>query len=872
MNDTPSIIQDKVLTLNEQQQEAADTLNGALMIVAVAGSGKTTVLINRAANLVANGVDPERILMITFTKYAANNMKKRAIKLADKRCANIYASTFHSFYADMLRRFGGYIGIDPKFTILSSDGEVEDSISNTMVSFTDYGNLNNFPSLSHLRELYSYSINAGVSLSSLVRSDEQLYGYEEEIIRLYDIWVKEKNKVNNFTYDDLMLKMYELMQTEKGCISVASLFDYIMVDEYQDINLLQNKILTLLAKDHRNIAIVGDDYQAIYRFRGSSTKYIEQYEKYNQDAKRVTIDTNYRSSDEIIHFVNTVMENECHFGIEKEMKGIGRSCGPVKINHIEDEDDEIQHLVGEIIKSHNLGTVYSEMAVLAKTSKRFAKLEMLLMQNGIPYEVRGGQKFLDRDEIRDIKALLTCIINPYHNSTKLFWYRVLKELVPNVGAKTASKLCEDSETKDFLLMDKHKNNNKYGKELVKLDEAIKRVRNIEEESGYQLALKTLIVWYLDTRHYLIEISKNYKTESHRTAAYEDLDNRRINLEILLEIAEEYDSFTSLLDAISKNELVRETKDHICLSTVHSAKGLEWECVYMMDVIENVYPGIANSEEDSNECLRLFYVGMTRAKKRLTLYIPHYYMIKGCFQEVQMSPFIRSTVRLQGSYMEERTISRYDILHHQKLEFEMIPDTLYGINARSFLTETEWKTISHNVRKIGKCACCMESKEISKLDAHEIWDYDDKKHIQKLQDVIPVCDLCHATIHIGHSIKEGLYTEDELLEHYMKVNQISKEQSETCLQNARIKIGERNKYNWTQDQSSIKTETRRYLTESRVIPSDKKEMHYVRRVNYNNKEEFKEWCAQMNIKPRWDSILKQWGYEGPICEEAEKRWN
>jgi len=288
---------------------------------------------------------------------------------------------------------------------------------------------------------------------------------------------------------------------------------------------------------------------------------------------------------------------------------------------------------------------------------------------------------------------------------------------------------------------------------------------------------------------------------------------------------------------------------------------------MMDVIDKVY-----SEIDGDECLRLFYVGMTRAKCELTLYVPEYYRIKGFYTEVSMSPFISKTVKAGGYYVEEKNISRYDILHHQKLEFEMIPDTLYFKNARSALSESKWQTVSKNVRHIGICACCMKQIPSQFLEAHEVWEYDDKKHIQTLIDIIPVCEMCHDVKHIGYNIKSGHYTETELLNHYSLVNNISLEQARVCLKQARVKLGKRNEYNWTQDESSIINVSKRYLNTGHNEQQELKELHWLHYLPYDKKDEYKEWCTDHGIKYKFDGIEKRWGYFGPINHDLERIWN
>ena len=658
------------------------------------------------------------------------------------------------------------------------------------------------------------------------------------------------------------------MNDERGCAVISSLFDYVMVDEYQDINKLQNDILNHLVNVHRNVAVVGDDYQSIYAFRGSNVKYIERYERENPDSTSVTIDMNYRSSDEIIEFVNEVMHRECHFGIKKDMKGTGIKSGPVRILHVNDEEDECQHILGEIILNHNKGVSYDQIAVLGRTSLRFTKLELLLTKNGIPYKMLGGSKFLDRVSIRDLMAIITCIIRPTNKTSRLKWYRILNSLVRGVGDVTANELCEDFETKDFLLLPKNQGSS-FSKGIVALNTALNQFE-INAENDYFGTLEQITKWYMDTKRELIMTAKR-KIESNRTEELNQLNDEQAAIDMFLEIAQDYGSLSDLLDGLSLSAVVKDRSSEVVLSTVHSAKGLEWNHVYMIDVVDYVYPG-KKMDEEENEELRLFYVAMTRAKRQLSMYVPQYYRSRYGYIETEMSRFICSAVKANLDVVKESEISRYDILHHQKLDFEMIPDTLNGKNARSLLTKKEWDTISKNVRRIGVCACCMKQTPSQNLDAHEVWTYDDNKHVQSLLDIIPVCSMCHDTNHIGNSVKSGRRTELELLEHYCDVNDVSLKQAKNCLDAACNMLTHRNDFIWKQNEDSIRNVATRYISTEHKTLSDEKEIHYVHGVSFYQKDEFKDWCNNHNITWKWDAIKKSWGYFGPLNEELERVWN
>lgn len=860
------------MKLNEKQQEAATTLNGCLLIVAVAGSGKTTVLINRAVNLVNAGVDPKRILMITFTRYAARNMATKAKEIGDNKCIGLYTSTFHSFYLDMLRRYGNIIGMDPNFVILNSDGSIEDSISQVMAKYTEYGEVKGFPSFSDIREAYSYAINTGRPLDQVLSEFKETMDYVAELCDLYEIWTKEKEATNNYTYDDLMVKMLELMQTENGRNAVSSLFDYIMVDEYQDINKPQNEILQLLTSSNPNVAVVGDDYQAIYGFRGSNVGYIVNYEKMNPGTRVVTVDTNYRSSDEILEFVNTVMDRNCDFGIKKDMKGTGKSFGPVILNHVDDEEDEYQHIVDSIIRVHSEGTPYSECAVLNSKSKPLHKLELLLVRNNLPYEMRGGKKFLDRDEVRDLIALITCILAPTSKKSMLSWYRVLTQLVTDVGQKKATGLVECCAEPDFPLsatINGKKPSASIRKQLENLHVYLSKVQNATYESGYQKSLRMLVDGYYDFRHDLIENSKKYKQESNRTDAFNELESKREILETFREIGEQYIDFQTFLDGLTMNDTSKSSDDCICLSTVHSAKGLEWDNVYMMDVISALYPGKNYSKEEQNENPRVFYVGITRAKKHLILYHPQLILSRGEYVPIDVSPYVSEVTKHYClTYIKEQTLTNQDIVHHYPLRFEFIPSSVFGKTVRQRLTPERLEQISKNVCKIGVCSCCGGAVGSDHLFAHEVWEYNDYKKIQALADIIPVCERCSAVISFDHSVNKRNIDRNDLFQWYASVNRIPVSAAEEELTRARQKQNEREQFIWQQDDGSVDKVIRRYLDAENKVA--KYQIHMLT-VPYSRNEEFKEDCYRYGVRPKWLVEYKVWSYQGKTIPELDQKW-
>ena len=843
--------------LNPEQKQAVLTTDGPLLIVAVAGSGKTTVLINRVAYLVEQGINPESILLITFTVKAAQNMKNRAMKLANKDCGKVYASTFHSFYADMLRKYGRNIDIDPNFSIITG-GDVNDSIEYVLNSKKELSEKPGFPPIAAISSLYSISINTNTSIKSLVRINPNLFEFSKDLEVLYDEWVKYKKSKNIFTYDDLMLAMAELVKNDKARQAIQNKFKYIMVDEYQDINALQQQILDYIVGPDRNFAVVGDDYQSIYRFRGSDVKYITEFENNNPDATTITIDTNYRSTEEILSFVNDIMHKKADFGIQKDMHGINRHGDPVQIIKVEDEDDESYCLLNKIIDSYENKEPLNETAVLARSGKETVRLELLLAKNNIPFDKRGGKKFIEEDCIIDMIALMNIISNPIN---QIGWFRSLK-ILPNIGNVNATKICEFYQDKDFLIKDQWKSH-KYYEWLKKLNVLYNELYSL----GYKEAFDRLLGFYCEVRQYQIDTMKT-KTESNRTKRQEELNADKELLEILAEIKDDYNSFTQLLDALSFGKNDTEDSDGVIISTIHSAKGLEFNNVYIMNVIDERFPGMAKTKDDIDEELRCFYVALTRAKNNLTLIVPNYITNRGEQVETTISSFIDESL----NYAQIQEYSKYDILHRMTLQFELVPEPLFGKNLRSKLTSQDWTKISKSVRKYCRCSICKQKYPEEELEAHEVWSYNDIAGEQKLIDIIPVCKLCHNTIHIGSgSIR---YDINVLRDHYCKINGVSLEEELKIEEEAFKTWNKRNTIEWTQ--TTPQSIINRYLYTNTAVETYKKQFSDTKtenvsiekiyiKVSYSEKDEAKALGA------RWDPIKKSWYYTSKNNPEQFKKW-
>lgn len=830
--------------LNPRQREAVTSTEGPLQIIAVAGSGKTTVLVNRVAYLVESGVKPEEILLLTFTKKAASNMLQRAAKLSDERCSEVYAKTFHSFYSDMLHHYGNYIGLPANFIVLTENDEI-DRLDYVKAQHTNYKELRGFPTSKDIICMYSSAVNRDIPLSEVIKN-QGAEEYEAEICHLKELLSQYKKEKNELSYDDLMLRMYELLQNDEARKRIQNKFRYIMVDEYQDTNALQEKILQLCMNDARNIAVVGDDYQSIYAFRGSKVDLIISFADRVKDCKTVTIDTNYRSTNEILEFANSVMLNKAHFGIDKQMNGTGRHTERVKLIHIETEADEAQDVFNKIIEAHKEGVSYNEIAVLARSSRELNSLDKLLMVNRIPYEKLGGVKFFEHDAVRDMLAYLSCVSR---QEDVISWFRILK-LLPDIGLKHGQAISSECTDPNFLRNEKY-GKKKYVKDLEKLHDLI---HNMRSEADFEVIYDMIMDYYVTLRQSIID-NRKVKDESIRTRYQNELNEDIVLCRELKDLALQYQSIPEFLNSLVLDEVSTNQTDteHVTISTVHSAKGLEWEHVYILNCVNERFPSARTkqgSKEDEEE-LRCFYVAITRAKSRLYLYAPEMLLNGRSYDPTTLSRYIDASLL----YVDEENFDSDNIIHKSTLQFELVPEPLFYKAPRTQMSKSEWDGISASVRKSCTCAICGKKVPIQQLHAHERYSYNDYLHIQRLVDIIPVCELCHNTIHIGYG--STAMPISDLRKHYCDVNGISEGEEQREEKSAFELWENRNNYEWTQEiPESVLDQYRPKLQTNKKF--------YIQ-CPYEEKDEAK------SLGARWDGAQRSWYYTDPDDAPKFKKW-
>jgi len=592
--------------LNKAQLEAVESINGPYLVIAGAGSGKTRVLVHRVAYLVEQGVRPDQILLLTFTRRAAEEMLRRASLLLDERCKKISGGTFHSFANMILRKYAKLLEISNNFTILDQ-ADAEDAINLVRTQLGYHKSEKRFPRKHAILEVISKSVNKSEDIVDVLYDEyPQFMEFTDEIKKIRQEYNKYKRQKSLLDYDDLLIFLKNLLSKHEDVrASLSAKYKYIMVDEYQDTNKLQAHIACLLAADHANIMVVGDDAQSIYSFRGADFKNIIDFPKIFKNTKIITLEENYRSTQPILNLTNAVISQakekfEKHLYTKKKEGNI-----PIFLD-CPDENAQSRYVADKILELREEGVALKNIAVLFRSGWHSNDLEIELASRNIPFAKYGGQKFVEAAHIKDLLSYLRIA---YNAQDQISWLRALL-LIPKIGPKTATKIIEAviGDTKDNELLRKNEG-------LVKLLELLKSV-----DCQRDAPAKT-IEKFLSYYQPLLKIK------------YDDFNKRLNDLDSLLRIADRYKTTEQFLVDMAleppERSLVEAGKRDkhdaaLTLSTIHSAKGLEWHTVFLIYVAEGHLPSYLSLETDDEieEERRLFYVAATRAKINLFLLKPH----------------------------------------------------------------------------------------------------------------------------------------------------------------------------------------------------------------------------------------------------------
>ncbi len=599
-------------SLNPAQYEAVTTLQGPLLVIAGAGSGKTRTLTYRVARLVEQGVSPSAVLLLTFTRKASQEMLRRAAVLLDHRCEKVSGGTFHSFANLTLRRYAERIGFGSGFSILDrTDAEDGINIFRTRMGL----NLKDrrFPRKRTIANIYSKAVNKGVSIDEVILEDYSHFLKDTtDLLRLHEAYQAYKRKNLLMDYDDLLIYLRILLQENPDVRETLSkMYQYIMVDEYQDTNKIQADVVKFLATTHNNVMVVGDDSQSIYAFRGANFRNIMDFPEMFPDTKMIKLEENYRSTQPILDIANVIIDRaeEKYTKILFTKKKEGALPALVVA---EDERMQSQFVSQRILELREEGVPLNEIAVLFRASYHSFDLEIELNQRNIPFVKVGGFKFMETAHIKDLLAHLKVLANPLDSVS---WHRVLL-MIESIGPKTAEEIFESIARSGTGLqgLSTVKTKPRYAPAFEKLK------RELEDLSGARIPLEEIGVRLLEYYEPILE------------KKYDDHPKRLKDLEQLMTIMERYQRLEEFLsdmaleppNASVDNALATDFEDeHLVLSTIHSAKGLEWHTVFIIWALEGRFPVsfAARSDEEMEEERRLMYVAATRAKENLYFTCP-----------------------------------------------------------------------------------------------------------------------------------------------------------------------------------------------------------------------------------------------------------
>lgn len=594
--------------------EAVQFGQGPLLVIAGAGSGKTRTIVYRVAWLVEQGVDPESILLLTFTRKSAEEMLSRASTLLDGRVSRVAGGTFHSTGNLLLRRFGRRIGIDPSFSIMDQGDSIEaiDHCKRTLDPAPP--DMKGFPKARTICSIISHAVGRGGSISaSIGHRFPHLQSYAPDVQRVFRLYEEHKRANNLMDYDDLLVHAIRLLEeAPDAAAEISQTWRYVLVDEYQDTNRLQARMLRLIASGHDNVMAVGDDSQSIYSFRGADFRNIMTFADIFPGAVIIKLEENYRSTAPILAVTNAIISGAAEGYPKRLFTRRNEGPPPMKVRPYS-EKDQSRFVLQCIEELTGYGINRGEIAVLFRAGFHSFDLEGELTRNGIPFVKYGGFKFLESLHIKDVLAHLKVVNNP---RDRLSWVRILK-ILPGVGVKTALKLAE-SISSGGIPADVGQLAKKTKKYFTPLKELIDMINEI-------IGVATPISEKVDriNRYYFPFLKDNY----------DNYPKRMRDLEHLADLTVPYKSLNRFLNDMALEPPDEEgtgaarNADTLVLSTIHSAKGLEWHTVVLIWAAEGRIPSpmAAESPEELEEERRLIYVAATRAKHNLVVVAPQLFM-------------------------------------------------------------------------------------------------------------------------------------------------------------------------------------------------------------------------------------------------------
>lgn len=632
---------DLLAELNPEQARAAVHDEGPLLVIAGAGTGKTRTLVYRVARLIAGGLAPERILLLTFTRRAAHEMLSRVERLVGSASTKVHGGTFHATGHRLLHQFGQSAGLPRDFSIMDQ-GDAEDLMQLSRGTLGHGRQEKRFPQKGTLHYIYSRHINTDIPIGEIVHEEfPQFLDFTQDIVRIFADYTSRKHERNLVDYDDLLLFwLLMLEQSEPLAEAIGGLYDQVLVDEYQDTNLLQARILRGMCRRHSNITVVGDDAQSIYSFRGANFRNILDFPKQFEGATIVTLEQNYRSTQPILDVTNTLISR----AEERFTKSLwtARAGGdrPWLVT-ARDEQQQTRFVVDRVLELHEEGVPLREMAVLFRAGYMSADLEIELTNRQIPFEKWGGLKFLEAAHVKDVLAFLRILDNP---RDEVSWYRLLL-LLPGIGDVTARAMMSSMAERDW--------------DPDAFTHFLPPPRAREAHTKLAALLRTLAAGEdgdPDVGREIDAIRQLY--DGLLRERYDRPEPRLADLDQLRVIASGYPTRNAFLSAIAL-EPPQNTQDLgggggaeddcLVLSTSHSAKGKEWDAVFLIWAVDGWFPSSRSLDDQDQleEERRLMYVAMTRARNHLAVVYPlHVYATRrGADYSIdQLSRFVDRGVR------------------------------------------------------------------------------------------------------------------------------------------------------------------------------------------------------------------------------------
>ena len=596
--------------LNDKQREAASQIDGSILILAGAGSGKTRTITYRIAHMIENvGISPYSILAVTFTNKAAKEMRERVEELVGDIAKACTISTFHSFGMRLLRMYGKEVGYNSNFTIYDTDDQ-----KRIVKAILKGQNL----SINGVKLTERDLVSMISKIKEQIKTLDEYSVMNKQIVEVYDKYNRALLESNAMDFSDILLNTYKLLQKPEILEKVQNKYKYIMIDEYQDTNNLQYKIIDLIARKSSNLCVVGDENQSIYGFRGANILNILNFETNYNNAKIIKLEENYRSTTTILDAANELIKNNKSSKDKKLWTQNGKG-DLIKVLACDNARDEVSRIIEIIKENHQNGIAYRDMTILYRTNAQSRVFEEGLLRYSIPHKVFGGISFYSRAEIKDIIAYLSIIVNP---QDELNLQRIINVPKRKVGEKGVEKIIAYARENNLNLLEALSHIKEIsgltavGKEkLLEMYDIIKELKDLSYTETASYIVQTLI----DKIKYIDYIKENYDDAEARIENIDEFKNSILELEnVVGELR--LNEYLENVSLISATDDLEEKSDYVKLMTIHNSKGLEFPIVFLVGFENEIFPGSRAmfEEKEMEEERRLCYVALTRAEKKLYL--------------------------------------------------------------------------------------------------------------------------------------------------------------------------------------------------------------------------------------------------------------